>query len=438
MGPPAQRHRIALLTLIVAAWPQPLSRDRAMALLWPERDLGNARRLLNLAVHVLRSALGEGVIASTGDGLLAEPVPPAAATCTSCAPRSPRAHRSASSQLYTGPLLDGFLLGDSTEFGYWLDQRRSELAHAYIGALLALAGRQEHSGDVHGRVGPCRRLVAADPHSGVHAQRADARARRRGRPGRRHPARGRARAAPASGSRAGARSGRGGARGRAAPRAGEAPAGAQPSAGRARFPSVAVLPFLNLGGEPEHDYFADGITEDVIAHLSKIRRPPVISRTSVMPFKQRQHTPEGDRADARRHDAARRKRPAYRRPRAHRGHTRRCRNRSAPVGRDVRPADDGHLRDPDGCRAADRRRARGRAFARRADARAHGADEGRPRLPALPAGPAVVHQVHARSRCVARSSYFDRAIERDPAFALAWANVAMAYTDLAEIGARGA
>jgi len=35
-GPPAQRHRIALLTLIVSAWPQPVSRDRAMALLWPE------------------------------------------------------------------------------------------------------------------------------------------------------------------------------------------------------------------------------------------------------------------------------------------------------------------------------------------------------------------------------------------------------------------
>jgi hypothetical protein len=59
-GPPAQRHRIALLTLIVAAWPQPLSRDRAMALLWPERDLGNARRLLNLAVHVLRYTLWLG------------------------------------------------------------------------------------------------------------------------------------------------------------------------------------------------------------------------------------------------------------------------------------------------------------------------------------------------------------------------------------------
>ena len=72
-GPPAQRHRMALLALIVAAWPQPLSRDRAIALLWPERDDANARRLLNLAVHVLRSALGDGAIASTGDGLLLVP-----------------------------------------------------------------------------------------------------------------------------------------------------------------------------------------------------------------------------------------------------------------------------------------------------------------------------------------------------------------------------
>ena len=72
-GPPTQRHRIALLTLIVASWPLPLSRDRAMALLWPERDLASSRRLLNLAVHVLRAALGECAIASTVDGLLLNP-----------------------------------------------------------------------------------------------------------------------------------------------------------------------------------------------------------------------------------------------------------------------------------------------------------------------------------------------------------------------------
>lgn len=168
-GPPAQRHRIALLSLIVAAWPQPLSRDRAMALLWPERELSKARRLLNLAVHVLRSALGDDAILSAGDGLLLNP---AVLTCDLHELRDAMAAGDAEriARCYTGALLDGFHLAESSEFGFWLDERRNELAHAYSGALRVLAADQERAGDVHGRVRTCRRLVAARPHSGMYAR----------------------------------------------------------------------------------------------------------------------------------------------------------------------------------------------------------------------------------------------------------------------------
>ena len=49
--------------------------------------------------------------------------------------------------------------------------------------------------------------------------------------------------------------------------------------------SLAVLPLANLSGDPEQEYFADGMTEALIAELAKLRELKVISRTSVMQYK---------------------------------------------------------------------------------------------------------------------------------------------------------
>ena len=52
-------------------------------------------------------------------------------------------------------------------------------------------------------------------------------------------------------------------------------------------PSIAVLPFLNISGDPEQEYFSDGITEDIITDLSKVSALFVIARNSSFAYKGR-------------------------------------------------------------------------------------------------------------------------------------------------------
>ena len=51
--------------------------------------------------------------------------------------------------------------------------------------------------------------------------------------------------------------------------------------------SIAVLPFDNMSGDPEQEYFADGITEDIITEISKIHGLVVISRNSTFTYKKK-------------------------------------------------------------------------------------------------------------------------------------------------------
>ena len=53
-------------------------------------------------------------------------------------------------------------------------------------------------------------------------------------------------------------------------------------------PSIAVLPFVNMSGDPEQEYFSDGITEDIITNLSKVSGIFVISRNSSFLYKKKQ------------------------------------------------------------------------------------------------------------------------------------------------------
>src|SRR4029434_6562351 len=52
-------------------------------------------------------------------------------------------------------------------------------------------------------------------------------------------------------------------------------------------PSIAVLPFTNMGGDPEQDYFADGMVEEIITALSHFRQLFVIARNSSFTYKGR-------------------------------------------------------------------------------------------------------------------------------------------------------
>ncbi len=198
--------------------------------------------------------------------------------------------------------------------------------------------------------------------------------------------------------------------------------------------SVAVVPFLNLSPDPENEYFADGITEDVIAHLSKIRALKVISRTSVMQFKKRG--------------------PSLREIGTTLGATtvldgsvRRVGDRVRIVAELIDVETDQHL----WAETYDRQLTD--IFSIQTDVALHIVSalqaelspEERTRIGQEPTRDLQAYQLYLKGRhayigftpdSLRRAiEYFQRAIARDPEYALAYASIAMAYAELAEAGA---
>jgi DNA-binding SARP family transcriptional activator len=117
---------MALLALLGGARSSPLTRDKAVALLWPESPSKQARSSLSDALHVLHKGLGDGAIEHSGDDLRLNP------DIVWCdvqefreALREGRPDEALS--LYGGPFLDGFHFSGSPEFERWMDGERDAL-----------------------------------------------------------------------------------------------------------------------------------------------------------------------------------------------------------------------------------------------------------------------------------------------------------------------
>ncbi|HEX8906028.1 MAG TPA: tetratricopeptide repeat protein, partial [Longimicrobiaceae bacterium] len=108
-----------------------------LGLLWPESDTERARGLLNVALHAIRKALGEGAILSVGGSLtLDEKVVRSDLREFTAAVAAGDGERAVAA--YAGPFLDGFFL-DAEEFDRWADSERARLRGVLAEVLEGLA-----------------------------------------------------------------------------------------------------------------------------------------------------------------------------------------------------------------------------------------------------------------------------------------------------------
>lgn len=346
-----QRHRLALLALL-AVESRGLSRDKLIGYLWPENDAKRARNLLSVSLYVLRGSFGEEALLSPGDDvrLNRECI---RADVAEFEQAIERGDHEAAVKLYGGPFLDGFFLPDSREFELWADRQRERLARMYAGALEALANEADVSGDARGAVKWWKRRVAHDRfdsrvtvrlmraleaagNRAAALELADVHAALLREEFGTEPApevselAERLRDGPAAASPSLAADPEP-AEPAADPPAERAPPEPRPVDGPpsvarrtpavrvaaggllalialagvlwAAWPeaaapdrSIAVLPFASLGPEEDGEFFGDGVTEEIILHLSAVPDLKVISRTSAMRYRESDR-PLGEIAD---------------------------------------------------------------------------------------------------------------------------------------------
>jgi DNA-binding SARP family transcriptional activator/Flp pilus assembly protein TadD len=161
-GRATQRHRVALLALLAVARGGSVSRDRLMALLWPDADSERQRNLLKVSVYVLRQSLHEAVLVTERDELRLNPdvIETDVGEFEDAV-----AHKDyeRAVKLSSAPFLDGFLLKGAPDFAHWTDGERARLAAARANALEVLALTAERRGDTYAAASWWKQRAADDP-----------------------------------------------------------------------------------------------------------------------------------------------------------------------------------------------------------------------------------------------------------------------------------
>jgi DNA-binding SARP family transcriptional activator/TolB-like protein len=161
----SQPRRVALLVYLALAQPRGFhSRDRLLALFWPDYDEQRARNALSQALHFLRRSLGADALVSGAEDQLRLDTELVSCDVIEFEAALAAGRTAEGVDLYHGPFLEGFhISAAAAELDGWVDGERQRLGRLYAGALQRLAEDREAAGDFAGAVEWHRRLAAHDP-----------------------------------------------------------------------------------------------------------------------------------------------------------------------------------------------------------------------------------------------------------------------------------